>query len=240
MIFLRVFGEYDLSTQLKEQDVEITIEGKGKRKSYYRKVGEEEVKKFIHAEEGKVVICPVEPVNLPKEGAAEHLLIELDKPFIIESGFKDTFYVKFPVEIGVFLVDKKDVERIDIFTKTKPKYTLYGPPENGIICKWWKSDVYSEMPEVDRLYEGIMKIEIANNYYEWMEINKVVFRAFDMKLFYNEYAYMHATLTILKKTFGETTFNKRKPKNMKGAIDIYLAKGIKKFEKKFIMELGFK
>jgi len=235
-----VFGEYNLNVKLKEQDVEILIEGKGKRKRYYRRVGKNEVEKFIHADRGKVVICPVEPVNLPKEGVAGHLLIELDKPLIIEPGLKDAFYAKFPIEVGVFLVDEKDVERIDIFTKTKSKYTLYGPPESGIICRWWKSSLYNEIPEVDSLYEGVMKVEIANNYYEWMEIRKVVFRAFDMKLFYNDHAYMHAILNISKRTFGETTFNKRKPKNMKGAIDIYLAKGIKKFEKKFIMELGFK
>jgi len=240
MIFLRVFGEYDLNVELKEQDVEIVIEGKGKRKRYYRKAGKDEAEKFIYANKGKLVVCPVEPVNLPKEGVAEHLLIELEKPLVIEPGVKEGFYAKFPVEIGVFLVDEKDVERIDIFTKTRPKYTLYGPPENGIICRWWKSDLYSEAPEVNRLYEGVMKIGITNNYYEWMEICKVVFRAFDMKLFYNDHAYMHAMLDISKRTFGETTFNKRRPKNMKGAIDIYLAKGIKKFEKKFIMELGFK
>jgi len=235
-----VFGKYDLNVELKEEGIEISITGKGKKKSYYRKAGEEEVEKIIYAEEGNVVICPVEPVNLPNEGTSQHLLIELEKPIIIEPRIEDVFYVKFPVEVGVFLIDKKDVERIDIFTITKPKYILYGPPESGIICKWWGSDAFSEAPEVKRLYEGVMKVEAKNNYSEWVEIRKMVFRALDMKLFYNEHAFMHSYLEILKKTMGETSFNERKPKNMKRAIDIYLAKGIKRLEKKFVMEWGFK
>ena len=235
-----MFGKYDLSTKLKEQDIEITVEGRGKRKRYYRRAGAEEVEKFIYADGGNLVVCPVEPVNVPDMTISEHLLIEFDKPFVIESGTKDTFYAKFPVEVGVFLVDRKDVEQIDIFTKTKPKYTLYGPPESGVICKWWKSEMYTEKPEVEKLYEGVVRVDITNNYYEWAEIEKVVFRALDMKIFYDDHAYMHAYLKILKKGMGETTFNSRKPKNMQESIDIYLAKGIKKFEKKFVMEWRFK
>ncbi len=235
-----MFGKYDLSTSLKEQDVEIVVEGRGKRKRYYRRAGEEEVEKFIYADGGNLVVCPVEPVNVPDMTISEHLMIEFDKPFVIEPDTKDTFYAKFPVEVGVFLVDKKDVEEIDIFTKTKPKYTLYGPPESGVICKWWKSEVYTEKPKVDKLYEGIVRVDMANNYYEWVEIEKIVFRALDMKLFYGDYAYMHAYLKILKKAMGETTFNSRKPKNMQESIDIYLAKGIKKLEKKFVMEWRFR
>ena len=233
-----MFGEYKLNLNLAEEDIEIKMEGRGKIKKYYRRVGNDEIEKTISAEEGKIVITPVEPVNLPKIGVAEHLLIKLKEPYIIEPLIEDTLYLKFPIEIGIFLVDRKDVERIDIFTKTKTKYTLYGSPEQGIICKWWESELYKEKPEVNKLKEGIMRIDIRNSYREWVEINKIVFRAFDMKIFYNEYAYMHANLNILKKTMGETTFNARKPKNMKEGIDIYLAKGIKKFEKKFVMEWG--
>ena len=233
-----MFGEYELNEHLKGDDIEIKIDGKGKMKRYYRRVRDDEIEKLISAQEGKLVVNPVEPVNLPKIGVAEHLMIEFEKPYIIEPYIEDTFYLKFPVEIGVFLVDKKDVERIDIFTKVKQKYALYGSPEHGILCRWWKSDIYREKPDVEKLEEGIIRIDIKNNYKEWVEIKKLVFRAFDMKIFYNEYAYMHAYINVLKKTMAETAFNARKPKNMKASIDIYLAKGIKKLEKKFIMEWG--
>ena len=236
--YFRVFGEYGLSKEIKEDDIEIKIGGKGKVKEYYRKCGEEEIKKFVAAERGKLFVVPVEPVNLPKLGVAEHLLIEFEEPYIIEPGISHTFYLKFPIEIGVFLVDKKDVERIDIFTKTRQKYTLYGSPENGIICRWWKSPLYYEKPKVKKLEEGIMKVDIENEYREWVEIRKLVFRAFDMKIFYDGYAYMRSYVTILKKTMAETSFESRKPKDMKNSIDIYEAKGIKRLEKKFVMEWG--
>ena len=233
-----MFGKYELDEHIKEKDIEILIEGKGKVKRYYRKCGKEEVEKRISAKEGSMYVVPVEPVNLPKLGVAEHLLIELEKPYIIEPSIEDTFYLKFPIEIGIFLVDKRDVERIDIFTKTHPKYTLYGSPEQGVICRWWKSDVYGEKPEVDKLMEGIMKVDIKNNYREWVEVKKLVFRAFDMKIFYNSHAYMHADVILLKKIMAETAFHSRKPKGMNESIDIYEAKGIKKLEKKFVMEWG--
>lgn len=234
-----MFGTYDLDFKIQYDDIEIGVEGTGKRRRYYRKASNDDIEKVIHSENAKVIVCPVEPVNMPDESMSEHLLVELTTPMIIASGSHDSFFIKFPVEIGVFLIDDKDVERIDIFTKTKPKYTLYGPPERGIVCKWWKSDLYYEECEIDPLLEGIMKIEIKNEYYEWMELHRIVFRAFDMKIFYNSHAYMHSYLTIQKRTMGETAFNARKPKNMHKAVDIYEAKGLKKLEKKYIMEWGF-
>jgi len=233
-----VFGKYGLNDEIKENGVEIRIEGKGKIKRYYRKAGGDEIEKIVSAESGNLYVVPVEPVNLPKLGVAEHLLIEFENPYIIEPSIQDTFYLKFPIEVGIFLVDKKDVERIDIFTMAKQKYTLYGSPEQGIICRWWKSEIYRDKPEVKKLHEGIMRVDVKNSYREWVEIKKMVFRAFDMKIFYNSHAYMHAHVNILKKTMAETAFNSRKPKNMEASIDIYEAKGIKKLEKKFVMEWG--
>jgi hypothetical protein len=235
-----VFGKYDFDITLSEDDIHIAISGKEKRKQYYRKLGDDIVEKYIHAEKGNVIICPVEPVNVPDIDISEHLMIELEKPLIIESGVKDTFFTTFPIEIGVFLKDRSDVELIDIFSKTQSKYSLYGPPESGVICRHWNSCLYSEIPDVKKFYEGILKIEIENKYYEWMEISKIVFRAFDMRLFYNEYAFMHAYLTIIKKTMGDTRFNSRKPKDMQESVDIYLAKGVEKLEKKFVMDWRFK
>ena len=235
-----MFGTYGLSTTLKEDDIEIIVEGKGKKRRYFRRAGKDEIEKVIFADGGNLVVCPVEPVNLPQDGVAEHLLIELNKPLIIEPGVKNTIFVKFPIEIGVFLVDKRDVELIDIFTRIKPKYTLYGPPESGIICKWWKSDIFDDKPSVKKLYEGILKVDISNKYYEWVELTKMVFDAYSMKVFYNHSAYIHAHLIIVNKTIGETTFITRRPKDMQGSLDIYISRGVKKLEKKFIMEWRFK
>ncbi len=235
-----MFGTYDLDTRLTEQDIELSVTGEGRRKRYYRRVGNDEVEKYINADRGKLIVCPVEPVNAPDDSVSEHLLIELERPLIIEPGSTDAFFLRFPIEIGVFLIDPTDVERIDLFTLTHPKYTLYGPPESGVVCKWWKSDVYGEGPQVDRLFEGVLKVTITNNYHEWMELEKVVFRAFDMKIFYNSHAYMDARLVIEKRTIGETSFKDRKPKGMHRAVDIYQAKGLKKLEKSYVIEWGFR
>jgi len=235
-----VFGEYELNAEISDEDVNIVIEGRGKTKHYKRNAWGEEIEKIIHAEGGKMVICPVEPVNLPKEGVAQYLLIELEKPFIIEPKVSTSIFLRFPVEIGVFLVDRRDVERIDLFSKVRRKYTLYGPPEKGVICRWWRSGVYDEADKTEKFVEGIIKVDIENDYTEWVELRKIVFGAVQMKIFYGDYAYMHARMKITGKSIGEVSFIDYKPKKMKRAIDIYLAKGMKKFEKKFVMEWGFK
>ncbi len=239
-ICLKVFGEYGLNAKISEKDIEIALEGKGKTKTYRRNAWGESVEKIIHAESGRLVVCPVEPVNLPKEGISQHLLIELEKPFIIEPKVSTSIYLHFPIEIGVFLVNKRDVERIDLFSNVRKKYTLYGPPEKGVICRWWKSRVYDSEEKAEKLMEGIIKLDIENDYTEWVELKKIVFGAIQMKIFYGDYAYMHARMKITGKSVAEVSFVDYKPKKMKRAIDIYLAKGMKKLEKKFIMEWGFK
>jgi hypothetical protein len=99
--------------------------------------------------------------------------------------------------------------------------------------------LYHEEPQVDQLFEGVMRVDIKNHYYEWMELHKVVFRAFDMNIYYNAHAHMHAYLTIQKRNLGETAFNTRRPPNTHRSVDIYQAKGLKKLEKKYLMDWGF-
>jgi hypothetical protein len=234
-----VFGKYDLSFEISEADVTLSMTGEGRHRRYRRRCGSDETELMVSATRGNVVVCPVEPVNMPDPQVTEHLQIELETPFIIQPGGRDTIFLKFPVEVGVFLVDKKDIERIDLFTKTPLKYTLYGPPESGIVCKWWKSPVLTEQPDVEKLYEGVMRVDIRNHYHEWVEIRKLVFCGVEMKIFYGDYAYMHGFLSINKKSFGDTGFIAKKPPDMHGSLDIYLAKGLKRLEN-FVMEEGYK
>lgn len=235
-----MFGKYDLNFKQIHGDIEIMMEGTGKQRRYYRRCKNEEVEKVIYADTGNVVVCPVEPVNCPEVDISEHLQVEFSRPVVVASGTRNTFYATFPVEIGVFLVDRNDVERIDVFTKTHPKYTLYGPPESGIICKYWKSGVYDEQPKVEKFYEGVVQVDIMNNYREWLELVKLVFSGREMKLFYgeNDFSYMHSFLNVQKKTVGDTGFVGDKPSGMHGSLDIYQFKGLKRFEN-FIMEWGF-
>ncbi|MEM2508918.1 MAG: DUF432 domain-containing protein [Candidatus Thermoplasmatota archaeon] len=242
---IKMFGVYGLNFNIEEEDIKIELAGKEKEKNYFRKVGNDAIEKKIYADKGEIIISPVPPVNLPVN-VSNHLMIELDKSIFIEPGVEQKVFIKFPVEIGVFISDEKDIEPVDIFTKTKLKYTLYGRPEDGSVCRWWKSEVYEKIPSVDKLYEGIIELKIKNSYNEWTEINKIVFNTLSMKIFYKEHAYCSANLEIVKKSIGKTYFNE-KVEEMDEAVDLYLAKSrrlgisfVKEIEREFFMERGFK
>ncbi|MBC7080712.1 MAG: DUF432 domain-containing protein [Thermoplasmatales archaeon] len=242
---IKMFGVYGLNLNIEKGGVKIEVSGGGREKNYFRKAGDEVIEKKIYANNGEIIISPVPPVNLPIH-ASNHLMIEFDKSIFVEPGVEEKIFIKFPVEIGVFLSDEKDIEPLDIFTKTKLKYTLYGRPEDGFVCRWWRSEIYKEIPNVDELYEGIMELKIKNSYSEWTEINKIVFNTLTMKIFYKNHAYCSANLEIIKKSMGKTSFNE-KVEGMNEAIDLYLAKsrklGIslaKEIGREFFMERGFK
>ncbi len=239
-----MYGRHELTLNIEKDDIKLELTGSGREKNYFRKIGNEAIEKKIYADRGELIISPVPPVNLPTN-VSNHLMIELNKSIFIEPDVEEKVFVKFPVEIGVFLSDEKDIEPVDIFTKTKLKYILYGRPENGILCRWWGSEIYEKIPNFDEFYEGIMELRIKNIYNEWVKINKVVFDTLPMKIFYGKYVYCSANLEIIKKSMGKTYFNE-KVEGMNEGIDLYLAKSrklglslAKEIKKEFFMEWGF-
>jgi len=120
-------------------------------------------------------------VNKPKE-LTPHFLIEFERSVFIEPSARRTVFVKFPVEIGVFVHGKKDFQILDVLTLNKQKFTLYGDVVSGVICKYWKSEVYSTIPDTNPVYEGVIELNITNTTARWVEVTKAVFAAYGMKI----------------------------------------------------------
>ncbi|AEA47150.1 DUF432 domain-containing protein [Archaeoglobus veneficus] len=185
----------------------------------------------------KFIINPVEPVNLPRE-VTHYLCIDFKKPVLIESGASITVFVKFPVEICVF-VNGKGVSPIDVFSLVTPKYTLYGNPKSGVICRWYESDVYTEVPETDPLREGIISLRIHNSSDDWVEVTKAVFDSYAMKIYYGDIVSMVAEMKVIGKHVAETTFIDRPLREgMKKSIELYVARKLLIERKSFLMEWG--
>ncbi|MCK4811072.1 MAG: DUF432 domain-containing protein, partial [Methanosarcinales archaeon] len=81
---------------------------------------DEEVEDMLLSSSSKILINPVEPVNKPKE-LTPHFLIEFERSVFIEPSARRTVFVKFPVEIGVFVHGKKDFQILDVLTLNKQK-----------------------------------------------------------------------------------------------------------------------
>lgn len=202
-----MYGYHDLPVDVEEEGISISMERVGERWVYRRKFGDEEVEKLILGDEKCLIINPVEPLNTPKE-ITPNLLIEFEKTLLIGAGEKKQIFLTFPVEIGIFISEKssKNLEILDVLSLVGQKFTLYGEVSNGVVCKYWKSRVYTSPPDLDPLQEGVLELTLRNSSSEWAKISKAVFSAYGMKLYYDGAVFMKARMDILNRNSAETSF----------------------------------
>ncbi|WOF16109.1 DUF432 domain-containing protein [Methanoplanus sp. FWC-SCC4] len=237
-----MFGKHSFDFQYHTDEIEIGIKKENGFFKYYRRIpGDDVFEKKILEENGMVIINPVEPVNLPKTVTkSNHLEIEFD-PVIVGPNQKKEIFLKFPVEIGVFLISNKYSHLIDIFSFNSPKLSLYGNPNGGTITRWTKSEIYSSVPETDNQKEGVISIEIENKMSEWMEINRIILDGYGMKLYYDKsLVSMAGRMKIQSKKDAETLCCARPlNKGMKKSIEVFAARNIPVVGKTFTMEWGY-
>ena len=178
-------------------------------------------KNLLHSGKG-LHILPVEPVNVPKH-ITPFLLIELTRPIFLESRMEEMVFLTFPLEVGVLVSLRKTDEVIDIFSPTRQKYTLYGEPRTGQICRYWKSAVYAKEPDPLSRGEGIIRLTLKNTTADWVHLKQVVLNAFGMKIFYdgNRVA-QSATMKILGPKSADTDLLESPyARNMKKSVELY-------------------
>ncbi|MEM0350532.1 MAG: DUF432 domain-containing protein [Archaeoglobaceae archaeon] len=233
-----MYGEYRLSElNISVRDLKIWCEKNGFYR-YKRVLGDREIEKVLSSD-SKVILNPVEPVNLPRN-LTNYLFIHFGKPVIVEPASSVTIFLTFPIEIGVFVAKDENFEDIDIFSFVKPKYALYGEPRGGIIARYWKSDVLSYLPKIDPLEFGIMKLRIVNISNSWCEVNKAVFDVYGMKIYYNrDIVSSVAEMRVYSKRVAETNFlDKPLLDDMKKALELFVARKIPILSTKMTMEWG--
>lgn len=202
-----MYGYHELPFSIEQEGIAISVENTGEQWVYRRTLGTEHVEKIILGSGKRLIINPVEPLNTPKE-ITPNLLIEFEKTLLLAGGAKRKVFLTFPIEIGVFISDKgeKNLQLLDVMSLARQKFTLYGEVSNGVICKHWKSSIYSISPSTNSLQEGIMELTLRNTSSDWASISKAVFSAYGMKLYYEGDVYMRARMDILNKNTAETGF----------------------------------
>ncbi len=232
-----MFGRYDYRFQFEYDGVWANVEEENGLLVYRRVSGTDTCRRILASDGGTLIVNPVEPLNLPKE-ITNYLEIEFD-PIFIEPNSVRKIYLTFPVEIGIFVETRKDIEVLDLFSLSRQKYTLYGPPSGGVIARWHRSEVFSGIPDVDPLREGILELSIRNTYREWAEVSRAVFESYDMKIYYGDLVSMVAQMRIINKYTAETDFfDEPLLPGMKKSIELYVAREIPIIKKGFLMEWG--
>jgi len=233
------YGTHEIPVKIKNEKLYIDVEKTADNLIYKREYAGEKIEKLILSSEARIHINPIEPVNLPKE-ITPYLLIEFEKPLIVGPRQTKDAFMTFPVEIGVYISDKRNFELIDILALAKKKFTLYGEPQNGVICKYWRSDVYTSEPLANSHYEGILNLHIKNISNKWQEVTKTVFNAYGMKIYYSEkQVSMRANMKILSDATAETDFiDSPLKKKMKKSLELYTLRKLPIVSAKYIMQEG--
>jgi len=232
-----MFGQYYDTFRCEVGDILVETEQIDGLLTYRRRCEGRAFKRILVSETARIIINPVEPVNLPKE-VTDFLQMEFT-PIVIEPGAARTIYLKFPVEIGVFLESEKGIEVLDVFGTGTQKYALYGSPTSGVIVRWYRSAVYSEIPQVERFSEGVMELSIQNASHEWVEVSSVVFDSVDMKIYYGDIVATTATMKIISPVMAETDFiDSPLIPGMTRSIELYKARKIPVLDRGYLMEWG--
>ncbi|MFA7198633.1 MAG: DUF432 domain-containing protein [Methanoculleus sp.] len=232
-----MFGRYSGTFRHEFDEIQVEAAEVNGLLTYRRRCEGEAFERILVSNTGEIIINPVEPVNLPRE-ITNYLMMEFS-PMVIESGASRTVYLKFPIEIGVFLESTRDMEVLDIFGLGTQKYTLYGSPNNGTIARWYRSTVSSEFPEVGCLCQGVMELSISNASNEWVEVSHAVFNSTDMKIYYDDVVATTATMRILSPTLAETNFIDAPLRpGMVKSVELYTARKIPTINRGYLMEWG--
>lgn len=234
------YGRVDVrSGHLEFEDVKVILhEHKGLLK--YSREGKSRIERYIaYSPDTYLLINPVEPVNLPKP-ITSYILLEFVEPIIMAPSSTVRVYSTFPVEIGVFIVNEKNSELLDVFSLVTQKYTLYGTPRSGVVCRYWQTRVSTELPEVNLLKEGVLKLKILNNSDYWVTINNLVLDVNDITIYYDDdYVSTSAQALVFSQVLAETSFTDEPLRErMSKSMTVRAQKRLPIIREKFVMEWG--
>ncbi|QYZ79456.1 DUF432 domain-containing protein [Methanofollis formosanus] len=234
-----MYGTHDLPFHYETDGFSLDFEHESGRYLYRRELNGSRKEHLLLSSGGRVIVNPVEPLNLPKS-ICHALLVEFD-PLSIEPGARSTVYLTFPVEIGVFVAGRGNLEVLDIFSWNAPKYTLYGASDGGTIARYWKSPTYAAPPDLDPLREGLLALTISNTTRDWVELSRVVLESIGMKIYYDDaLVSMQARMRLVSTMVAETSFRDRPfEEGQKKALELYLGRVLAGVERsRFLMDQG--
>ncbi|MCK4310724.1 MAG: DUF432 domain-containing protein [Methanomicrobia archaeon] len=137
-----------------------------------------EIEKIVF---GEKIIFDLFPII--SSGISNYLELKLKNPLVIASSSKIKLKITAPYDIEARALKRKEWISIETIRIQKEKYTLYGPVESGVLCRYFESE-FGEKKDT-----AILNLKIENQTKEWQEIKKIVFPAnfhlsYDKKVYY--------------------------------------------------------
>ena len=233
-----MFGKHTISETIKEDRLLIELQSHKNGIRYRRTIENAVEEKMVLGSPKNFRISPVEPFNTPK-AIVRHLMIRGQEPVLVEPKGQADIYLTFPLEIGVFL-DRGEPEMIDVFSLVPQRFSLYGDPRTGILCRYWQSPVLNEPGKPRPFYEGLLQLRIKNSSGGWVRMSRVIIDAVSMKIYYNdEMVGLKGQVNLLSRTTAEMWCRDSPLKEgMKKADELFEGKKLALGEHKFVMSEG--
>ncbi|MDK2975008.1 MAG: uncharacterized protein PWP08_1379 [Methanofollis sp.] len=233
-----MYGTYGFAFHYEKDGFSIGIDQENGRYVYRRTLDGRTRERTLISSGGRVIVNPVEPLNLPKE-VSSHLLVEFE-PISIEPGARETIFLTFPIEVAVFVAAKGNYEVVDIFSWNRQKYTLYGLSDRGVIARWWGSKVSFSPPLLNPLREGLLSLAITNTANHWVDVSRLVLDGFGMKIYYEDSATMRAWMRIASTMVAETgCYDAPSSEGQHKSLELYTARSIAGIERsRYMMDQG--
>ncbi len=199
--------------KLHEAGVKLIVEKSGVFIAYRREGGfpEDRVEKIIESTKScRIMAYPIHSIQME---VSTHLLLRLTKPIVVAPRSKLTVYATAPISVGIYVVEGNSRKLIDSFGFSPYKYALYGKPASGIVCRFYRTEVFAEPPE-PALWEAVTKVRVENSTKEFIEVKNIVYPLLHTDLYVDDEgnAYMElAHLHIRGKGLGTVTLENEPP-----------------------------
>lgn len=187
------YGFYDIddSLDLTFPDTEIKIRKVGEKVfSYGRKDADENfIEKIIPAKTDtlRIEVVPIRPLNFPAHRTS-YVYLEFETPIFLYEGSSATVFVRCPIEIGVFYIHGENADSLDCFTcdPTNARFCLYGPPESGTLCKYYKSEIVESYDDSIPYVNGVLQVSLQNELPKGLSVGRIVFPISDNSIYYED------------------------------------------------------
>lgn len=232
-----LYGDKEIPFLTETDDLSIRAEMRDGFLKYTRVCMGEEQNHHLAISRGTVRIHPVEPLHVPKM-LTHFLMIAFDTSILIEPNHSKEVFVTFPVEIAVLVLCGDSEEILDVFSVSRTKYTLYGEPHDGVICRYWNSPVSTVKPDCDLSREGVLQLTLKNETNRWIDVSRSIFNGYGMKIYFSDTIItMKAVMRITGKNLAETDFLATPPEpGMQQGTELFAVKKLSMQSRKFLME----
>ncbi len=185
----------------------LVVEEIGELKLRYARLSGGNVEKEVVIANGVPELFPAPPTYLPEPDIARHVMLSLEVPVVVAGKSEAVFYVSFPLDLGVLVSG----EIIDAFPLGKVKLALYGLPERGVLCRYFKCRPM-EKPAA-RNGEVVLEVLARNNMGQAAELTKIVVPASIMEYYlHSDMVYAEPiTINITSPSTATVTPTGKKP-----------------------------